>query len=141
MSLNLLPLKEAFNAYVASVTNPELSAEDRRIDLKHMHFWYPYYAAVVTSVAAGEKPQVEKRTLNQINTQSQIDYEHLSNEQLLANIQNAQATVVKLLPKIPVEELIPYKRGSNYTPEKYADVLITHLKMHYKYLDERAGKS
>ncbi|MCC3650880.1 hypothetical protein LIX60_05190 [Streptomyces sp. S07_1.15] len=140
MALDLSALRSGFDRYVHAVLDPELSGEERRIDLKHMRFWYPYYADVVTDVAELRKPRVEKRTLKVINSQSQIDYEPYANGQIVADLKAAQETILLNLPRVPPDQHIPYKKGSQYFPEQYAAVLVVHLRMHWEYLEKLARK-
>lgn len=140
VALDLSALRSGFDRYMHAVLDPELSGEERRIDLKHMRFWYPYYADVVTDVAELRTPRVEKRTLKVINSQSQIDYEPYANGQIVADLKAAQETILLNLPRVPPDQHIPYKKGSQYFPEQYAAVLVVHLRMHWEYLEKLARK-
>ncbi len=140
VALDLSALRSGFDGYVRAVLDPGLSGEERRTDLKHMRFWYPYYADVVTDVAELRKPRVEKRTLKVINSQSQIDYEPYANDQIVADLKAAQEAILLNLPRVPPDRYIPYKKGSRYLPDEYAAVLVAHLRMHWEYLENPARK-
>lgn len=137
MPIDLSKLIEAYARYLKAVTDTELPESDRRIDLKHMRFWYPCYADVVLAVARKERPKIERRTLTEINTQSQYDYEHLTDAQILADLDQAHKTLVDNLPLIPKEILIPYRKSTKYSVERYVDTLIDHLRMHWEYLKKQ----
>lgn len=87
------------------------------------------------------KPSVERRTLKDINTRSQTDYDHLSNAEVRADICAAQKTILNYLPRISHDVKIPYTRRNSYTPQEYADTLTTHVRMHWEYLEKRAQKA
>ena len=133
-------LDKAYKRYIESVTSPSLSENDRRIDLKHMRYWYPYYAEVVEAIANNKKPKAERRNLTEINAQSQIDYQHINNAQILHDLDRAQNILLKNLPRILMNALIPYRKSTKYSPERYADTLVHHLRMHREYLDKLRKK-
>ncbi len=136
MTIDINELDNAYKRYIESVTNPSLSEKDRRIDLKHMCYWYPYYAGVVEAVANNEKPKIERRTLTEINAQSQLDNEHINNSQILHDLDEAQKTLILYLPKIPADKHVPYRKSTKYLPERYLDTVVDHLRMHWEYLDK-----
>lgn len=141
MTVDISELNKAYKRYRERVTNPSLSEDDRRTDLKHMNFWYPYYASTVEVVAEGKKPSVERRTLTKINAQSQIDYDDIASANLLAEIKRAHQTLIKYLPTIPLDTPIPYRQSTSYPPERYAAVVADHLRMHWEYLEKLAKKT
>lgn len=131
-------LDQAFNKYLHALSDSMLPKPEYRTDLKHMYFWYPYYAAVVRSIAIGEQPSVEKRKLKEINEASQDDFEKYSDDLLLSKIKEAHTALLKYLPQIDEDTEIPYRRNTSYSRDQYIATLIDHLRMHWEYLEKRA---
>jgi hypothetical protein len=105
-----------------------------------MRFWYLYYAGVVLAIAQKDKPAVERRTLIEINAQSQIDYEPLTNSQIMKDLDIAHKALVDHLPAIPNGSLVPYRKSTKYSVERYVETLVDHFHMHWEYLEKLAKK-
>lgn len=134
MTENLAELESTFRAYLDVIGNPALDSSIRSTDLRHMRFWYPYYANVVSALSEGKTPTIEKRTLKEVNAQSQLDYATMSDRRITHDLRQAHEIIVENILKLPTDIEIPYKSRTKFTKSRYIDVLIDHWKTHIKYL-------
>lgn len=138
--MDLASLEAVVARYLRAASDARIPHKVRLHDLRHMAFWHGYYAAVVGAVAAGQTPDVLRGTYKAINRDAQARNRHLDTDQSVAAISAAQARLLRDLPRIAVDCVIPYKAGGKrYTRDAYIATVVEHFDMHIRYLDKIAA--
>ena len=133
-------MEAAVADYRRAVSDSRVPARVRSHDLRHMAFWHRYYADTVSALAADQAPNVLRGTYKVINRRAQELHAGLDDAALLAMIDEAHARLLKTLPLLPPDGLIPYKKGSrDYLRDEYAATIAEHFDMHIRYLKKIAA--